>query len=475
MKKNRILALSMSTALAMALAACGGPAAPKSAEELIGKYAEAMKEQTGYHVDMDMDFGIRAEGEGMTFDIPVEMDMSIDMADSLAHGDMGLSLSLLGQSMNEKAEVYVDGDSTYTYSESDGYWTVSDNDERAGIASGMESLDPASFENAEFAADSKAGTYTVTQSLADFAATGDTYDLLEDVYGGMAETMGMDADDLLDQWKDAKAVYVFDKDFLLQSMEIQGCEYSSTIEEDGVSMDVKVSLALSYRMSKYGEIDADSLKVPADVKDEATPSVSLDLGDDVTFGGMEDDLDPGFSVEPEAQDPEFPLEEEEPEDDSQSPSMSDGAGASLGTISGVRMTADGDSWADAFESDGWEFDTEDGEYSGIYCVNSKYPEAELQVSNAEMDKTTRADIENDGVFSYTVDFLFCEIEDRPNMDWNGVTFGDDAQAITDAYGMYDSFYNGDMWASYTYEFGDIDLTFYVTPDNGLQKVSVDRY
>lgn len=79
------------------------------------------------------------------------------------------------------------------------------------------------------------------------------------------------------------------------------------------------------------------------------------------------------------------------------------------------------------------------------------------------------------MFSYTVDFLFCEVEDRPNMDWNGVTFGDDAQAITDAYGMYDSFYNGDMWASYTYEIGDVDLTFYVTPDNGLQKVSVDRY
>lgn len=475
MKKNRILALSMSAALAMALAACGGSAAPKSAEELIGKYVEAMEEQTGYHVDMDMDFGIRAEGEGMTFDIPVEMDMSIDMADGLAHGNMGLSLSLLGQSMNEKAEVYVDGANTYTYSESDGYWTVSDNDERAGIASGMESLDPASFKNAEFAADSKAGTYTVTQSLADFAATGDTYDLLEDVYGGMAETMGMDADDLLDQWKDARAVYVFGKDFLLQSMEIEGCEYSSTIEEDGVSMDVKVSLELSYRMSKYGEIDAGSLKVPDDVKDEAMPSVDLDLGDDVTFGGMEDDLDPGFSVDPEVQDHEFPLEEDEPEDDSQSPSMSDGAGASLGTIGGVRMTADGDSWADAFESDGWEFDTEDGEYSGLYCVNSKYPEAELQVSNAEMDKTTRADIENDGVFSYTVDFLFCEVEDRPNMDWNGVTFGDDAQAITDAYGMYDSFYNGDMWASYTYEIGDVDLTFYVTPDNGLQKVSVDRY
>lgn len=44
-----------------------------------------------------------------------------------------------------------------------------------------------------------------------------------------------------------------------------------------------------------------------------------------------------------------------------------------------------------------------------------------------------------------------------------------------AYGECSDLYDGDMWTSYTYAIGDAEVTFYVSPEAGLQHVSVDRY
>ena len=476
MKKNKTVALALAGAMAASMAGCGAPAGPKDAAELIGRYREAMEGAGGCHVDMEMEFGISASGDGMSIDVPIGMDISADIHDDGLHGDMGMSLSFMGQSMDESAEVYMDGSTVYSYDKSSGYWTVSENGASASLASGLGDIDPKAFEGAQMAYDKGTGTYTVTQSLADFASAGDTYGLLEDVYGGMTETMGMSADEFLDHWEQAEVSYVFDKGFLLQSMEIDGCEYSGTVEEGGVSMDVKVSLGLSYEFSRYGEVTEADVAVPEDVKEGAVPSVGMELPD----GSLDAEVDPGFSV-----DPVFPDEdpgarkpdadEEESTAGDQSQSMSDGAGTALGSIGGMRLTAAGDSWDDTFGADGWEFGSDDAEYMGIYCVNGKYPGAELEVFNKDMEGTTREDIKDAGVFSYEVDFLFAETDERPDMEWNGITFGASLEEVQAAYGECSDLYDGDMWTSCTYAIGDAEVTFYVSPETGLQHVSVDRY
>ena len=113
----------------------------------------------------------------MTIELPIGMGLSVDVMDGNMHGDMAMDIEFMGESMKEKAEVYVEqgrrSTTSYMYDEADGYWTVSeDNDNGASAAAGFSGMDADDFKDAEMEYDKKAGTYTITQSFADFAVTG---------------------------------------------------------------------------------------------------------------------------------------------------------------------------------------------------------------------------------------------------------------------------------------------------------------
>lgn len=318
MKKKRILALLLAGVMILSITGCSFDLRmnrPKTAAEVIENHINTMEDSQNHHVDMMMDFEIGAEGQGITLELPIRMDVSADVLDGNMHGNMGMDMEFMGQKMKQQAEVYVEkgrrSSTTYLFDEEVGYWAVSEDENGVETAMSLSVMDPEAFADAEMVWDAEKETYTVTQSLADFADTGDTYELLSDIYSGMAEMMNMDPDDFMNEWETAEAVWVFDKEFLLQSMDIEGCEFSDTVEENGVKMDVTVFLTLSYEFSDHGKITEDDVTVPGKVIDEAVPSVKLDLenpetdvktDEDIDWDDpdvyMEDPLDPMFSQDP---------------------------------------------------------------------------------------------------------------------------------------------------------------------------------
>lgn len=492
MKTKKILALLLAGTMAMSLAGCSIDLkrTPKTAPEVIEKYMANMDESRNYHVDMGMEFGIGATGQGITLDLPITMDISADVLDDSLHGDMEMHIEFMGQEMDQKAEVYMVKEkkkaTTYLFDEEAGHWTVSEDDTNgADTAISISGIDPEAFVEAEMEYDKEEGTYIVTQSLADFAEAGDTYELLSDVYSGMAEMMSMDPDDFMEEWEDAEVVWVFDKDFYLQAMNVTGCEFSDTIKEDGMEMDVSVSLALSYEFSDYGKITEKDVEVPDDIVKEAVPSVTLELEDvqadveeEIDYDDREvstdEPLDPmilqGLPAETDEQATEEPVEMEEPISEEKPVT----GGAQFGFLNGNVLTLQGDPWS-IFADDGWVLDTDnDGEYSFAVAGNPSYPDAQLYVNNEVMDHTTIADIEAKGIFGYTMDFMFSD-GPRPDISWNGITFGASVDDVTATYGKPYSTYQGSMYESLSYEIGDAEICFYVTPDKGLQKVSLNVY
>lgn len=501
MKAKKILAVSLMGAMTASLAGCAVDLStidlgkrPSTAAEVVEKYQALMEETKNYHADMEMEFGISAKGEGVTVDLPITMEVSADVLDDNLHGDMKMTMEFMGQKIDQKAEIYSVRDgrhtSTYLLDEDVGEWTVSEDENSADTTVSISGIDPAAFEDAEMEYDKEKGTYTITQSLGDFAEAGDTYELLADAYSGMAEMMNMDPDDFMDEWGSADVIWVFDDEFYLQSMDVDGCEFSDTIKEDGIEMDVSVSLMLSYEFSDYGKIRDKDVEVPDDVIESAVPSETVvpeiveepvtktdeaepenpDQDEDIVF---EEPLDPDFSQEPiqqeETQPGEEPAKAEEPVK-----TTPVAGNDQFGSINGKGFTLQGDPWT-MFADDGWVLGLDDdGEYSFKTADNGAYPDAQLYVNNEAMDHVTAEDIRTNGIYGYTVDFLWSEGK-RPNMTWNGVTFGASVADIQAAYGEPYSTYNSTMYTNLTYKIGEAEMDFYITPDNGLQKVAVNVY
>lgn len=310
--------------------------------------------------------------------------------------------------------------------------------------------------------------------------TGDTYDILEDVYGGMAEMMEMDPDEFLDEWEKAEVVYVFDKDFYLQTVDVEGCEFSTTVKEDGMEMDVSVSLALSFEFSDYGQIEEGDVEVPQKVIDEAVSSVTMGLNDsdanvDIDWGSGEDDPVPGGDIDgpgTSADDVPSHTEESRP---ATTPGKNTNVAVSdrLGSLNGVTITTQGDVFETTFGADGWEWDGEEG-YSFVVCENSKYEDAELYLYNETRTDTTWNDISTYGSYGYSIDCSFSD--SHPAMTWGGITFGATADDVISVYGQPDYTYSGDMFTTYEYDIdSDTEITFYVYPDRGVQHVEVAVY
>lgn len=476
MGKKKILPLVMAAAMCAGLAGCAMPGSgPKDAAEVVAKYVERMEEEDSYHVDMEMSFQVGVKAEGVAVDLPVELGMSADVYGGNVHGDMEMSMEFMGMDMEQTSEIYVvsgkKGTTTYTYDSDNGYWTVSEeeDDGTTGMLTGLSALNVKSFKDAGLEKDKK-GNYVVTQTFGDFMKAGDVYDNMEEFYESMSQLMSVDSDEVLDEWKDAEVVYVFDRDFRLLSVDIEGCEYSGTMEEDGVKAKVSVSLELGFEFSKYGEIDEDDVEVPKKVKENAVPSVTIEL-------------DPHMTGE---WDPEFPEVDGPGTDEPYEPAIGPGtdtpvhvimpsaaADDTFGSYAGVNLSGKGDSWDASFGADGWVFDNEDGEYTFMSTANPKYPDVTLYVYNAERRDTTRADILEKGIWGYDIDTYWAD--EYPSMTWGGLTWGASAEDVISVYGQAGYVYEGSMYTSYEYTLGQMEIEFYVYPEEGLREVSVSYY
>lgn len=460
MRKTKLFTLSLAAILAAgSLAGCGKTKAPEMPSAVIERYVDLMEATKNYHADMEMKFNIQAKGDGLSVDLPIHMGLSADMLDEQMHGNMDLSLSFMGQDVAEAYEVYIDGDTSYVQDSGNGDWTILEDEEgNEGLAFAFSDMKAADFENAKL--EIKDDEYIITQSFEDFAATGDTYDMLEDVYGGMAENLGVDSESFLDDWKTADVIYTFDKDFYLISASVENCRYSGTVEDNGTKLDMDVSLDLSFKFSDYGKIEKSDVEVPEKIRQSAVHSEELELNfeDDeidedllnepaIPYEG--EDLDPGFSV---------------------TPAVADDV---LGSYNGTPLSALGDKW-DVFENDGWRLNNDDGAFIFVTAENPKYEGVDLYIYNESRADATAEDILKDGCFSYDINCALGKA--LPPMTFNGVTFGASVDDVIAAYGEAYELYEGTLYNAYTYDMGgDTSMTFFVYPDKGLQEVRVDYY
>lgn len=225
---------------------------------------------------------IGMDAQGMSVSIPIDLELDMDLVDDAAHGDMTMSASFMGESLNESAEMYISGNKVYMYDSDSDYWTVSNSELKSSI-DGI--FDKDLFEDAELIVDKKAKTYTINQSFEDFMENDDVKDKLEDSADSMTGMFSMDDDDIMDAFKDATVSYVFDTDYNLLSVSLEGCSYKNEISEDGVTADVYLNFGFDFKFSKFGEIDEDDVEVPKSVKNSAIDETDSNLGLMGSFGG----------------------------------------------------------------------------------------------------------------------------------------------------------------------------------------------
>lgn len=508
--KKKFLALFLSAATCLTTAGCsisipGMGDNISDASDVIEKYVACMDGSCNYHTDMDMEIGIMADAQGMKLDLPIKFSLSADVLDENLHGDMEMSMSFMGQDIEQSAEVYLESgkrkSTTYIYDSEQGYWTVSEDTKNTEAALSFGNLDADDFEDAKMEYDKDKKTYTITQEFGDFADSSSVYDMIDEMYGSMSSMTSMDSDDILDAWEDAKVIYVFDKDFYLTSVAVEDCEYSGTISEDGTDVDMSVALDFEFKFSDYGKIEDSDVEVPKKVKNSAVPSVTINA--ETEDGGLDEngnlltdpnkgfvgyDSDEAFSYSDEQHKPEIGVttpeemhkqtdQELRTEIETTDPGLTTQYMpiiTELGTYNGIPLTAYGDDWNTIFGADGWNFANDDGEYTFMSAENSKYKNAVFYVYNYSRDYTTRADILNNGSYGYSIDCKYSST--YPDMTWNGITFGATAGDIFAAYGNPDNSYDGSLYTMYEYDISDdIEIEFYVYPDDGLQRVEVSNF
>lgn len=499
---KRLLSLVVSLLALEVLWGCGMvmDKRAKTAQEAVENHL-AKEDKDNARMDASMSMEIKVGAAGISMDIPVDMTMNMDVFDKQnMHGDMHLETTMFNEEASIDFEVYMVENKgrvgAYVYDSDEKTWGFT---EDADIDDSLLNinLDARNFADSKIEYDKSNQLYTIEQSFEDFQKSG----MFGDMSGNLLESMDLGDGSIEADYSDARAIYVFDSDYNLMSLNLRGMDYSGTVESDGMDVDVSLKMDVSVEWYDHGKIKASDVEVPTSVADSAvTEEDALDvlnggssafgtsdgLGDDGiddSFGGYDDDE--GFTYEPEAD--EWDGKDRWTGDDASEATI-DASGMEvkdlfdkLGAYNGVAFTDKGDSWADTFGADGWEFVEDvdsDFSYSTVFADNAKYGEfAQLMVYNEAWDNATKEEILADGFYGYDIDMYYAD--SYPNMTWNGVTFGASADMLLSAYGEYDNMYDGEMYTAYMYDIEDtekdIEIEFYVYKDKGLMGVNLRVY
>jgi hypothetical protein len=307
--RSKLNLVLVSSIVALTLTGCDGLPTlslnkPKTASEVIEKYNEA--DTRDYTIDGIVNMEIIIGASGFNMDIPVTVDYSIDTMDELMHGTMNvdadipmLSIGMSDEEEDDEAEdepylqteFYIDG--TDIYMSSDDEWQVTDLSEQLDMSYLFGELDATQFENAELVTDKKAGTYTINQPIKEYLNKDKLSEMLGDSYSEYLNSV--DFDSLINSIGDSSIVYVFDKDFNLQSTYMDTISYSGTMDLLGTEMELSFSLGYNANYSNYGKVDEINVKVPKNIKDSAVETTSDDLSG--TYSTYEDYDDSDYDMD----------------------------------------------------------------------------------------------------------------------------------------------------------------------------------
>ena len=464
MKRKLAIILSTTMILTSALTGCtkdSGDEGSSSSSSKGGKYKkaedliEAYTKEDHDNMKMNMDIGVNAviSSDGTEFKIPATLKGDMEVAKEASHGNMEMSVEFMGESQKMSYEMY-----TGTKSSSDGV--------SIDVSALNEILENDAFKDADLSY--KKGEYTMTVSIEELLESKDIKDKISDLSDSVS-SLGIDEDTVNDMIKsaaDSEMVYVFDDDLNMTKFTIKDMKLKTSMEQDGYSMDIEVELNATVECSDFGKVDEDDVKVPDEVVDEASESSSESFDDILDAGDADDaddesDDDDDYIVNDDVDRSDFKAKEDV-----------------LGSIDGKTLSVDS-KWDDTFGKAGFEFDSDEEEYT-ISASSDDYESVYLHIYGLDWDEeiVKVEDIKKDGMGGYSIDVSWAE--DKPEMTWNGLTWGASAEDIVKAYGEPDYKYEGSMYDTYEYStLPDIDSTieFYVYHDDeydsGLQQVDVD--
>ena len=488
---KRGLALMLVLAMCMSVLAGCSLFPPKTAVDLVKRSSEVMQELgNNYRMNIDLEMGIvmsgSMEGLEMSMEIPVEAEMEFDLAGNNMHGEMDVSASVdakvtfmeesetMNESMDESAEIYYilseDGETATTYTNDGNGWVVSETD----VEDSMEDLkafmdaeaEDSIFANAEMTKDGD--NYIVTVKFADAFKNKNFTDFLEDnIDADLFGEAEFDVDEFAEAIENNAITCTFDKQYRLVSVTTGEIEIDASDvigDLDGMEMDeATITMEMSITLSKFGEVDADSVTVPDEIIDEAVESEDMG-GISIDIGG--DDEPETEGTEP----PEGTVETDPSGGVAQSPVnssdwvfMYEGTQLSLPTNYTV------------FVNDGWHA-VDDGEYESFLCMeNDKYEYLTLYLyTNDESGTEESVKTKGSDGFALSVD-----LEDPyPELSVAGISFGMSADTVKATLGEYNGMYSYDNYLSmewnFEYEGKECTLTITCT-DNKVDGIEVSYW
>lgn len=483
-----LLCLLLAAMTVLALTGCGSKA-PKSAADLMKAYSEKAHDNYNMKMNMDMfvnmDFGGGEEAEeteededdllaglfgDMKFEIPMNITYDVDCAGAFSKGSMQIQAEMFGEQVNESMELYLERaeDATTTYIQVEDDWIKTTDESYAQAMNMAEAfMKSEQLQNAEFTADAEERTYTIKLPFGELMKGESAEELLGamqlgDIVGEADElTQGM-----LDAMSEKMVTFTFDQSYNLLSFEMEPMEYSGSVSESGLDMNVAVSLEMKAAFDQFDQIKEEDVKVPQDVKDNAKESEAFDF-----------DLD-----DEEMEDWDWDFDEEEfqwDDDETKTPNDYSAVGEDLlGAINGKVLTA-GPNDSALFTDAGFEFDLDgDGEYPFAVLEYPKNDMVSLYLTKDDYENVTVEEIKADGFNGYEIS-VFGEGK-LPKMTWGGLTFGASYEDIVSVYGEPDYKYEGDDYISAEYHITDeVSIEFSINTENtdypGIYSVEVRVY
>lgn len=518
-KLSKILALILTFALCVScFAGCSlFDKSPKTAAELITKSKEVMTDigsnmQVDMEVKMNFELEMEEEGAKVDMELPLTMEAKMQLCGDYSHSKMEMSgeakatVEYEGEKETQTEEMDSESESytvtkdgkviTYTTSSDDeDVWYVTEEDKEDDVDIN-EVLDEEAFKDVELVKNDDG--YELTVKFADILKNEKMREWLED-NADMDDFEDIDFDDLVDAFGDAAATYKFDKEYRLIEMYTSDIDVDfgklvgSALDEIGLpANDIKLSMSMSAKLSKFGEIKESDVKVPDDVKDEAIEEEDW-FDEDIDIDVDEDDNDDNNSNDDNSTDVEV-----------DAPVISDGVMSDDWTdmtveIDGVIYVYPYD--YDLLTANGWSIDLKGMGYEDGYILNKndqlsstidmyneKYNDPESYDSftfwcGFQNFSDKAADITECDLWSIELDIMngFEPVEKYPSVKIaKGITWGDNRDKVVEAFGEPDDEYTskGDGYDYSRLEWRSDDgqyMTITVDAQYGVTAFEFDAY
>ena len=515
MKKIKILC-SLILIIAMCASLFSGCSlfdkSPKTTEELLAKTQEAMSTiGKNMRVDIDMslslEMSVEQDGAELSMSMPINMNADLSMAGDYAcgktemEGTAKVTVKYDGEKQTQEEDmesatrtyIVYDDDEVITYSkEDDGDWTYTVED--ADEFDFSEIINGDVFADAEFIRDKDNKCYFIKAKLANLLNN-------KAIKDQMDNSEEMDIESFADAVGDAVATYKFDSEFRLVEVSLEEIELNvADLMESGALDDLGfadmdenafvIKMAFTLKLSKFGEIKEDDVKVTNKVKDEAVKEENVD--DD--FGDEDDKSDD---------------KDDEKTDDSEHPIITpDDVDV---PVSDGKMS---DDWTDLditiddvvyhfpydyalLKTNGWAIDLEENDWEDGYVMNKNDYVNSITFYNKTYGKdwdsfviwggmknydTKAKDITQCDLWSIDLDLDVFEgetsIAKYPTIELaKGITWGATKEEIKTAYGEWDDIYESDYGYIEVEYNVDYDIYMELTIDDklGLCAVSLSNY